>query len=71
MPSIGPLEVGVVLVVTLIIFGPRRLPEVGRSLGLGLRGFRDSLKQERPSPHEPIASSGRDRDHQSVGERHG
>ena len=71
MPSIGPLEVGVVLVVTLIIFGPRRLPEVGRSLGLGLRGFRDSLKQERHPPHEPIASSGRDRDRQIVGERHG
>ena len=43
MPNIGPLEVGLVLIICLIIFGPRRLPEFGRSLGGGLRGFKDSL----------------------------
>ena len=39
MPNIGPLEI----VVVLIVFGPRRLPEMGRSLGKGIREFKDSL----------------------------
>jgi sec-independent protein translocase protein TatA len=41
--SIGPMEVTIVLVIALLIFGPRRLPELGRSLGGGLREFKDSI----------------------------
>ena len=37
MPNIGPLEIVIVLVIVLIIFGPKRLPEMGRSLGKGMR----------------------------------
>lgn len=43
MPNIGPLELVVVLVVVLLIFGPKRLPGFGRSLGSGMREFKDSL----------------------------
>ena len=43
MPNIGPLELGIVLVIALIIFGPKRLPDLGRSLGGGMREFKDSL----------------------------
>jgi sec-independent protein translocase protein TatA len=43
MPSIGPLEVVIVLVIVLIIFGPKRLPDLGRSLGRGMREFKDSV----------------------------
>jgi sec-independent protein translocase protein TatA len=43
MPNIGPLELVIVLVVVLIIFGPRRLPELGRSMGRGMREFKDSV----------------------------
>ncbi|MFY9263905.1 MAG: twin-arginine translocase TatA/TatE family subunit [Solirubrobacterales bacterium] len=43
MPNIGPLEIVVVLVLVLIIFGPKRLPELGRSLGKGIREFRGSI----------------------------
>lgn len=43
MPNIGPLEIIVVLIIVLIVFGPRRLPELGRSLGKGIREFKDSL----------------------------
>lgn len=43
MPNIGPLELAIVLIIALIIFGPRRLPELGRSLGKGLREFRSSI----------------------------
>jgi sec-independent protein translocase protein TatA len=44
MPNVGPMELVIVLVVALIVLGPKRLPEVGRSLGNGLREFKDSLQ---------------------------
>jgi sec-independent protein translocase protein TatA len=43
MPNIGPLEIIVVLIIVLIVFGPKRLPEMGRSLGKGIREFKDSV----------------------------
>jgi sec-independent protein translocase protein TatA len=43
MPSIGPIELIVVLAIALIVLGPKRLPDAGRSLGRGLREFRDSI----------------------------
>jgi len=41
--SIGPLEIVLVIVVLLIIFGPKRLPSLGKSLGTGMREFKDSI----------------------------
>ena len=49
MPNIGPAELIVILIVALVVFGPRKLPELGKSLGAGLREFRkstQSLKDE-------------------------
>ncbi|MDO8211485.1 twin-arginine translocase TatA/TatE family subunit [Conexibacter sp. CPCC 206217] len=43
MPNIGPLELIVVLVIVLLIFGPKRLPSLGRQLGGGMREFKDSI----------------------------
>ena len=43
MPSIGPTELIIVLVIALVIFGPKRLPDLGRSLGHGMREFKDSI----------------------------
>ena len=43
MPNIGPLEIAIVLVIVLIIFGPKRLPELGRSMGRGIREFKGSI----------------------------
>jgi sec-independent protein translocase protein TatA len=43
MPSIGPMELIVVLALALIVLGPKRLPAAGRSLGQGMRQFKDSL----------------------------
>ncbi len=40
MPQIGPLEILVVLVVALVVFGPNKLPELGRQVGRGYREFR-------------------------------
>jgi len=43
MPNIGPLEIIIVLVIVLVIFGPKRLPDLGRSLGRGMREFKESV----------------------------
>jgi sec-independent protein translocase protein TatA len=45
--SIGPGELIIVLVIALIVLGPKRLPEVGKSLGRGMREFKDSLSSDR------------------------
>lgn len=41
--GIGPLEIGIVLLIVLVIFGPKRLPELGKSLGSGMKSFKDSV----------------------------
>ena len=43
MPNIGPLEIVVILIIALVVFGPKRLPELGRSMGKGIREFRGSI----------------------------
>jgi sec-independent protein translocase protein TatA len=43
MPNIGPLEIAIVALIVLVIFGPKRLPELGRGLGKGMREFKDSI----------------------------
>jgi len=43
MPNVGPLELAIVLIIALVIFGPKRLPELGRSVGKGIREFRSSI----------------------------
>ena len=43
MPNIGPLEIAIVLIIALVVFGPARLPQLGKSAGKGLREFKDSL----------------------------
>lgn len=40
MPQIGPLEILVILIVALVVFGPTKLPELGRQVGRGYREFR-------------------------------
>ena len=45
--NIGPMELIIVLVIALIVLGPKRLPEVGRSVGRGMREFKESLSGER------------------------
>ena len=43
IPNIGPLEIAIVLIIALIVFGPKRLPELGRSIGSGINEFREGL----------------------------
>jgi sec-independent protein translocase protein TatA len=53
--NIGLPEILVVLVIALIIFGPKRLPELGRSVGKGIREFRASISGEHDEDSEPPA----------------
>jgi sec-independent protein translocase protein TatA len=54
MPDIGPLQIVIVLIIVLLVFGPKRLPEMGRSLGRGIREFKDSItnRDEDEEPRE-------------------
>ena len=57
MPGLdNPVHLLILLAVLLLIFGAKRLPEMGRSLGTGLRGFKESLSGE-PSPVGPAELS--------------
>ena len=64
MPNVGPLELVVVLIIALVIFGPKRLPELGRSMGKGIREFRSSIsgknKEEEESPPPPEIEGAQD-----------
>ncbi len=58
MPSIGAPELIILLVVLLLVFGPKRLPEMGRSVGRGIREFKDSVSgnekpEEQQANHPP------------------
>jgi len=43
MPNIGPMEIAIVLIIALIVFGPKRLPELGKSLGKGIQEFKGTI----------------------------
>jgi sec-independent protein translocase protein TatA len=55
MPNVGPMELMIILAIALIVLGPKKLPEVGRSVGRGMREFKESLSgdsrddEERPA----------------------
>jgi len=53
MPNVGPLELAIVLIIALVIFGPKRLPELGRSMGRGIREFRSSISGKGGDDDEP------------------
>ena len=46
MPNIGPTELVIVLVLALLVLGPKRLPEAGRTLGRGIREFKSSISEQ-------------------------
>jgi sec-independent protein translocase protein TatA len=54
MPNIGPLELIVVLVIALIVIGPKKLPDMGRSIGRGMREFKSAVTGDHDhDEHEP------------------
>ena len=57
MPTPGITEIIIVLVIVLIIFGPKRLPDLGRSLGSGMREFKDSVTGNKHDDELPPAEA--------------
>ena len=55
MGNIGPLEIGIVLIIALVVFGPKRLPDLGHSLGKGIREFKGSVTGETDEPAARVA----------------
>lgn len=46
MPNLGPLEIGLIVLVILLLFGATRLPKLGRSMGQSIRGFKQGLNED-------------------------
>src|ERR1700681_2690498 len=49
----NPLHIAFLVVILLLVFGAKRLPEIGRSLGSGMREFKDSISGDRPDQQQP------------------
>lgn len=54
MPNVGPLEIAIVLVIVLIIFGPKRLPELGKSMGKGIRDFKGAMSGDHDDDEDSV-----------------
>jgi sec-independent protein translocase protein TatA len=54
----NPLHIAFLLILLLLVFGAKRLPEMGKSLGSGMRGFKDAISGEHTEPtlaiHQPV-----------------
>ena len=46
MPDVSPIQLIIVMIIALVVLGPKRLPEMGKSLGKGMREFKESLSGE-------------------------
>jgi sec-independent protein translocase protein TatA len=59
MPSwIGPWEIAILVIILLVVFGPKRLPELGSSLGRAITGFRKGLKESEQELRKAVAEDG-------------
>ena len=45
MPSLGPMEIFIIMILALVLFGPKKLPEIGKSIGKGLREFKKASNE--------------------------
>ena len=56
--NVGPMELIIVLVIALIVLGPKKLPDAGRALGDGMKQFRDSISGKSTKDDEEEARIG-------------
>lgn len=55
--SLGPMEIGALLLLMIFMFGPKRIPEIGRSIGEALSGFRKATRDDQPQAAKDDASA--------------
>ena len=63
---VGPMELLIVLGVALLVFGPKKIPELGKGLGEGLRGFKDGMKGVTDDVNKPGETSHTPKPEESV-----
>lgn len=56
MPNIGPMELIIVLAIALIVLGPKKLPEVGKSVGKGMREFKDAIGGDKRDDRDELVA---------------
>lgn len=66
MPNIGTGEIILLLLLALLLFGAKRLPEIGRSLGTGMREFKDSVTGNKPAAESPELPPAETRERETV-----
>ena len=60
MPNLGPMELFIIFLIVVVLFGARRLPQIGRGLGEGIRNFKSGVKgDDSPERLEEPEGSGR------------
>ena len=71
MGWLGPWEIIILVLIVLLIFGPKRLPEIGRGLGKGMREFKDSVtgKEEKEQKRAALTAATAAEEQQPVRER--
>lgn len=57
MPNIGWMEIGILVVIALLVFGPKRLPELGSSVGKAITGFKKGLKESEEEIRAAVSES--------------
>lgn len=54
IPNIGPLELTLILVIVVVLFGAKRLPDLGKSLGKGIREFQSAISAKKPETDDAV-----------------
>ncbi|MBA2566539.1 MAG: Sec-independent protein translocase subunit TatA/TatB [Thermoleophilaceae bacterium] len=68
MPSVGPMEIVIIMVIALIVLGPKKLPEMGRSVGRGMREFKNAVSMDTSDDDDSESESRRSKkDREQVG----
>jgi len=49
-----PMHLLVIAFIAMLVFGPKKLPELGKGLGEGIRSFKESIKNEKPEPKPEV-----------------
>jgi len=57
LPSIGPLEIAIVVAIALVIFGPKKIPELGRSAGKALREFKGGISGDDENEKKTVTAA--------------